>query len=70
VQKCHVLQVERPVGPKVVEVGVAYPMDTKYRLDRRNQGTEGVVVIEREDNPTLSESLASAVDFRQVVDPR
>lgn len=46
-------------------------MDTKDRLDRRNQGTEGVAVTEREgDNPMGMVTLAPAVDFRWVADPR
>ena len=45
-------------------------MDTKDHLDRRNRGTEEAGVTEREaGSPTGTVTLASAVDFRQVVDP-
>jgi len=46
-------------------------MDTKDRLDHRNQGTEVVAATEREvDNPMGMVTLASVVDFRQVADPK
>jgi len=41
-QWCPSPEVEEPVGPGA-GVASAYPMDTKDRLDHRNQGT-GVVV--------------------------
>ena len=69
VQRCPSPEVEEPVEPGV-GVASAYPMDTKDRLDHRNQGTGGVVVNEREgDNPMVTATLAFAVGFRQVVDP-
>ena len=69
-QKCPVPQVEEPAGPRVVVAASAYPTDTKDRLDRRSQGTEGVAATEREvDNPMVMAILASAVDSRQAVDP-
>ena len=69
-QKCLALQVEEPVGPRVVVAASGYPTDTRDRLDRRNQGTEGVAATDREgDNPMVVARLAFAVDFRQAVDP-
>lgn len=69
-QACPVPQVEEPVGPRVVVPAAAYPMGTKDRLDRRNQGTEGVAVTGPDvGNPTVMATLAFVVDFRQVVGP-
>jgi len=69
VQRSHSPDVEEPVGPGV-GVASAYPMDTKDRLDHRNQGTGGVAANEQEgDNPMVIATLGFAVDFRQVVDP-
>ena len=63
VQRCPSPEVEEPVEPGV-GVASAYPMDTKDRLDRRNQGTEGVAATEREvGDPIGMVMLASAVDF-------
>lgn len=46
-------------------------MDAKDRLDRRNRGTEGVAATDREvGNPMVMVTLASVVDFLQVVDPK
>ena len=70
-QECLVPQVEEPVGPWAVVTATERPTDTKDRLDRRNQGTEGVAATERQvGNPMRMVTVASAVDFRQAVDPR
>lgn len=69
-RRCPVPQVEEPVGPGVVVAATACPMDTKDRLDRRNQETEGVAATEREvGRPMVMATLASAVDSQQVVVP-
>jgi len=63
-------QVEELVGPRVVVTAAAYPMDTKGRLGRRNQGTEEVAATGRGvGNPMVIATLAPAADFREVVDP-
>ena len=69
-QECPVPQVEGAVVLRDVVTATACPTDTKDRLDRRNQGTEGVTATEQEvGDPTGTVKPVSVVDFRQVVGP-